>query len=115
MTEDEFWKSNPRKVNLRIKAFNKEQERKYEYDNAIAHINGFYFRDALLSTVGNMFSKNSNFEYPKKPYGQEDIERELTDQEKQVQLDLFVANLQNMKANFELNHPPKTENENNNN
>lgn len=113
MTEEEFWKSNPHKVNLRIKAFNKEEKRKYDYDNAMAHLHGVYVRDALLCTVGNMFSKEK-FEYPKIPYGEEEIERELTEQEKQAQLDLFVANLESMKTNFEMNHP-KIESENNNN
>ena len=29
---------------------------------------GLYIREALISTVGNMFSKHSKFEYPKEPY-----------------------------------------------
>ena len=113
ISEREFWTLNPHKVKLRIEAYNKKRKQEFDYDNALAHLSGVYIRDALLATVGNMFSKNASFEYPKKPYGAEDIERELTEKEKDEQRRLFVANLELMKANFELNHPPKHENENN--
>lgn len=102
-------------MSLRIKAFNKKEKRKYDYDNAMAHLHGIYVRDALLSTVGNMFSKDAKFEYPKEPYGNEEIQKELTEEELDAQRKLFVANLELAKSNFERNHPPKIKTENNNN
>lgn len=101
---DEFWHYTPHEINLVTEAYNRKQERKLEYDNLVAFVQGRYMVDALLSTVGNMFSKKGSktIEYPQKPYDLNPQEyRELTEEEKQAQVKAIFDNLERMKANFE--------------
>lgn len=98
---DEFWHLTPYKVKLIIEGYSEKQKRQMEYDNTMAYIQGRYFVDALLCTVGNMFSKKGakNLEYPKEPYNIEG-EKELTQEEKDAQVKAFFANMERMKENF---------------
>lgn len=99
---------NPHIIDLYMAGYKAKQERQLDYDNYIAYMGGIYVRDALASTVGNMFKKKTQkpIEYPQEPYpvtqqqSEEQIERE---NEKKRQL--FLASLQAMQTNFELNHP----------
>lgn len=66
---DDFWHLNPRKINIMIKAYNEAKKIELKQANMICHLEGMYFADALLATVGNMFrGKHKAFEYPKEPY-----------------------------------------------
>lgn len=98
----DFWSMTPKIVLLILDGYNQAEKRKFEYDNLIAYIQGRYFVDALLCTVGNMFSKKGakNLEYPKEPYNFEG-EKELTQEEKEAKADAIIGNLMRMKDSFE--------------
>ena len=68
----------------------------------MAYLQGRYFVDALLSTVGNMFSKKGSkvLEYPREPYNL-DAERELTQEEKDAKAKEIIDNLMRMQESFE--------------
>jgi hypothetical protein len=85
-----------------LDAYNREQKRKLDYDNFIAYLQGRYFVDALLSTVGNMLSKKGSkpLEYPREPYNLEE-ERELTQEEKDAKAKAIIDNLMRMQEAFE--------------
>lgn len=98
----DFWSMTPKVVLQILEGFNRAEKRKFEYDNLIAFIQGRYFVDALLCTVGNMFSKKGakQLEYPKEPYNLES-EKELTQEEKDAKANAIIGNLMRMKENFE--------------
>lgn len=98
----DFWSMTPRAVLLILEGFNQSRQRKLEYDNLMAYIQGRYFVDALLCTVGNMFSKKGarQLEYPKEPYNLEG-EKKLTQEEKDAKANAIIGNLMRMKENFE--------------
>jgi hypothetical protein len=66
MTYDEFWNQDVALVGAYRKAF----ELKRRQQNEMLWMQGMYFRDALLSTVVNMFADKSSRknEYPAEPY-----------------------------------------------
>ena len=66
MTYDEFWNGD---VSM-VKACRKAYELKSRQQNELLWIQGIYVKDALLSVVGNMFSKkgSTKFAYPEEPY-----------------------------------------------
>jgi hypothetical protein len=81
MTYDEFWSGD---VNM-VRAYRKADEMKRRRENEILWMQGLYFRDALVCTVGNMFSGKGSkqYEYPKEPYAiteSEISEREARDE-----------------------------------
>lgn len=98
----DFWGYTPRIVLQILEGYNQNQKRQLDYDNFIAYVQGRYFADALLCTVGNMFSKKGakTIEYPKEPYNLEG-ERELTQEEKDAGAKAIIDNLMRMKENFE--------------
>lgn len=98
----DFWGYTPRIVLQILEGYNQNQKRQLDYDNFIAYVQGRYFADALLCTVGNMFSKKGakTIEYPKEPYNLEG-ERELTQEEKDAGAKVIIDNLMRMKENFE--------------
>lgn len=98
---------NPRKMKPYIRAYEIKIEHERDDKNAFAYLQGIYFRDALLSTVGNMFSgKNGKkFEYPDKPYEfykKHEEEHELTEEEKIQKTNELFLKLNIMKSNFDL-------------
>lgn len=104
--------STPFILECYVKGYEQARERKLEESNSLAHLQGQYIVEALLSTVGNMFSGKSakKFKYPDKPYElNTQRNKELTEEELQRQRELFVARLEAMKTNFELNHNKKGE------
>ena len=66
MTYDEFWNQDV----AMVRAYRKSHELKRRQQNETLWMQGLYMRDALLSTVGNMFSEKGAkaIEYPGEPY-----------------------------------------------
>ena len=66
MTYDEFWNQDV----AMVRAFRKSHELKRRQQNETLWLQGLYVRDALLATVGNMFSEKGAkpIEYPSDPY-----------------------------------------------
>lgn len=93
-----FMRMNPKKCEPFVKAY----KIKLEQQDGLMYRQGIYIRDALLCTVGNMFSgKNSKrLDYPKKPYGFSN--GELSKKEIENQRRLVMATLQAMKTNHDL-------------
>ena len=105
----EFWNMTPRTINAYKKAF----KLKKEEQNAFAYIQGIYFRDALASTVGNMFKKKGAkaIEYPSEPYNlyanqqtEESGEQDggMSEAEKRKKTEALFGMLRLMQANFEI-------------
>lgn len=95
----------PHDVMLCLEGYKEQQSREMDTQNTLMYIQGRYFVDALLSTVGNMFSKKGAkpFEYPKEPYDLHP-DRELTEYEKRKEVEKLFTNLEIMKSNFENAH-----------
>lgn len=58
---------NPRILGAISDGYARKIKNEYEEKNVIAHLQGMYFADAIMSTIGNSLSK-SRHAYPKKPY-----------------------------------------------
>lgn len=87
-----------------IKAHNEAKKTELRQANMLYHLEGMYFADALLATVGNMFRGKGQkaFEYPKEPYTL-DLEYEegldiTDDKEREIALKRrqFVTQLNNL-------------------
>lgn len=94
----------PHDVLLVLEGYKAKSNRDFEQRNVEMYIQGRYFADALLCTVGNMFSKKGAkpLEYPKEPY--EFQPKVLTQEQKDAQVAQIFANLERMKSNFEKAH-----------
>lgn len=101
---DEFWDMNPHKINILVMAFNQKTKDEIRKQNMLMHLQGQYFMEALLATVGNMFRGKGQrpHEYPKEAYTL-DLEYEegldiKNDEEKEIarQRRNFVNNLNNL-------------------
>ena len=101
----EFWHLTPHTLQLIAQGYNIALKRQIEHDNAIAHLQGAYFAEALASTVGNMFASKTakRHEYPDKPYDL-DLDDNREEKEKERQLELFRAQLSARMSNFNLTH-----------
>lgn len=108
-TYDDFWKLNPRKINIMVKAYNEAKKVELKQSNMLFHLEGMYFAEALMSTVGNMFRGKGQkaHEYPSEPYtmnfeyeegldASEEEDREIVLKRMQ-----FVAGLNNLFRNVE--------------
>lgn len=107
--ESRFWTLNPRLLQPYIKAYRiKKRE-----ENSMLYVQGRYFLDALLCSVGNMFkSKTSKpFEYPKEPYSLFEEKIQLSEDEIKKQREQFVMSLKVMQSNFNRNHKKKGDDE----
>ena len=97
-----FWHLTPKK----LKAFYKSHEIRRKIGDEKMWMMGLYVASALDSTVCNAFLWRRKGEkghgYEKQPFLQKQI-KENTEEELQRQRELFVAKLEAMKANFELN------------
>lgn len=102
----DFWEMNPHIINIYSLAHKKRMKEK----NAEMHLQGIYMRDAILSTICNAFQGKGAkpYEYPKEPYDFSP-ETELTEQEKDEQIEMLFASLSMMKSNFDKNHKDKAE------
>lgn len=87
-----------------VKAYNEAKKNEIKQANMLMHLEGMYFVDALLATVGNMFRGKGQkaFEYPKEPYSLDmDYEEGLdmqsdTDKEIALKRRQFVTHLNNI-------------------
>ena len=98
-----FWRLTPHSLSLIAEGYNIALKRQIESENAMAHLQGAYFAEALMATIGNMLSdKHSRkHEYPDKPYDL-DLDSNKDDREKERQLELFKAQLTARMSNFNL-------------
>ena len=98
-----FWGLTPHNLLLIAEGYKIALNRQIENDNAIAHLQGAYIVEALLATVGNMFSSKSSkkHEYPEKPYDL-GLDGKRTEREQERQLQLFAAGLSAAMSNFNL-------------
>lgn len=107
ITYNEFWSLNPRIIEVLIKAQNEKIKNDIKYHNMLYHLQGHYFADALLATVGNMFNKGKKFEYPKEPHPLNlDLEADLDmadTQDREIAMGRvnFVAQLNNLFGDIE--------------
>lgn len=108
-TYSEFWKLNPRIIDVMVKAYNEAKKNEIRQTNMLYHLEGMYFADALCATVGNMFRGKGQkpFEYPKEPYTL-DLEYEKgldisDDKEREIALKRrqFVTHLNNIFRDLE--------------
>lgn len=98
-----FWRLTPHSLTLIAEGYNIALKRQIERENVMAHLQGIYFRDALLSTVGNMLSSRNSkkFDYPDTPYDL-NLDGNKEEREKESQLEVFKANLTAAMNNFNL-------------
>ena len=117
MTYDEFWNQD---VTM-VRAFRKADEIKRRRQNEILWMQGLYVREALLSTVGNMFSGKGStpIEYPKEPYPitveqiEEKRERENKSMEERLKADMLALAARMAKRQMPKEaHPAKEGGEN---
>ena len=106
MTYDEFWNQD---VSM-VRAYRKADELKRRRQSEALWMQGLYFRDALLSTVGNMFSSKSATpnEYPKEPYpvtAEQVAEREEAERMRTVER--MKADMAAIAARMEKRQMPK--------
>jgi hypothetical protein len=100
MTYDEFWFQD---VDL-VRVYRKADDLRRRRQSEALWLQGVYVRDALLCTVGNMFSGKSatKHEYPREPYPvtQEQIEereeREARNRQEKIRAEFaaFAARMQ---------------------
>ncbi len=103
ISEAVFWTLNPRKIRPYIIAEENRIKKQMQLQNTMNYIQGIYFSDAIKCTIGNMFSTDGKkFEFPKEPYPLFENKKELSEEEKSKQVDLFFKQLEVMKMNFEL-------------
>ena len=102
VSEQDFWKLNPRKVDRLIQAEHLRVSRQLDYDNTVAHIQGAYIAEAILSTVVNSLTEKTSkkHKYPEKPY---DLSPN-TESENDRQIQLFKSQLNVTMKNFNLAH-----------
>lgn len=89
-------------------AYKEKAEEDFRTADVLAFIQGRYMVDALLCTVGNMFGgKGQKFSYPEQAYSMAAQEQKLSEDEIERQRQAFIATLQTMEHNFNLNKKAK--------
>lgn len=99
----EFWGMNPHIIKLLLKG----HEEKIKEQDYLAWLSNQYTLSAVSVAVEHCLAgRKAKSKYIKKPLLQELEERNkpMTEKEIQRQRELFVAKLQAMKTNFEINH-----------
>lgn len=103
VTWQEFWGMNPHIINCIQKGY----EEKIKQEDYLQYLWwGGYGASAVYMAVEHCFAKKPKSKYVDKPILKE-IEgqnKPLSEEELQRQRELFVAKLEVMKTNFELNH-----------
>lgn len=100
---EEFWHTNP----FILKQIFKGHQQKIKEQDYMAWLSNQYTLSAVSVAVEhNLAGRKSRSKYIKKPLLQELEEKNkpMSEEELQRQRELFVAKLQVMKTNFELNH-----------
>lgn len=95
-----------RRMNLIANAYAEKVKEDFKMSDLVAYVQGQYFLRAILCTVGNMFG--GKHEYPEQAFSMNDHERELTEDEIEAQRQQFIASLQTMQRNFEINKEKQT-------
>jgi hypothetical protein len=99
----EFWGMNPHIIKLLLKG----HEEKIKEQDYMSWLSNQYTLSAVSVAVEHCLAgRKAKSKYIKKPLLQEleEQNKPLTEEEIQRQRELFVAKLQAMKTNFELNH-----------
>ena len=101
----DFWHLTPHSLQLIAEGFNMAYKRQIEHDNAIAHLQGAYFSEAIMATVGNMFASKTakHHDYPEKPYDL-NLDNSKEESENEKKLELFRAQLTARMNNFNLSN-----------
>lgn len=106
---EQFGKLNMKQIHYIANAYAEKQKDEFIKSDVLAYVQGRYIMDALLATVGNMLGgKKANFSYPEQAYSLANKE-ELSEDEIQRQREQFIATLQTMGRNFELNKKKQAE------
>lgn len=102
----EFGKLNMKQIRYISRAYSEKQEEEFKLSDVHAYIQGRYMVDALLATVGNMLGgKKTNFSYPEQAYSLSNAK--LSEDELQRQREEFMASLQIMERNFNIEKKKK--------
>lgn len=101
---NDFWKLTPRQLNVIIEGYKVMRKTEDEKQWFL----GGYMYSAVSIALGNAFRKKNQkektyFELLDKPF-LSSLPEELTEDEKQKQLDKLMASLTTMEANFNLSH-----------
>lgn len=67
MTPEQFWEQDPQLFWVYLDAYQQKQKEKFEYDNAKAFNQGYYFLLALRDSL--QFTQHPKHIYPKQPLG----------------------------------------------
>lgn len=100
---DLFWHLTPNG----LKAFYEAEKIKRETEDEKMWMFGHYVESAVFTAVEHVFGgRKAKSTYLKKPLLEEAMEKNkpMSEEELQRQRELFVAKLQIMKTNFDLNH-----------
>lgn len=105
ISSDEFWRLNPRTLNIALEGYKLRRKVKDEEQ----WIMGGYFFNALTIALGNAFRKKNAkvktyFEEIKEPYLSHIDQKEMTEEEKDKQRQLIMAQLRTMQTNFNIKH-----------
>ena len=92
-----------KKMKIISNAHSEKLREDFKMSDVAAFVQGRYMVEALLCTVGNMLGKNANFKYPEQAYSMNESEKELTEDEIELQRQQFIAALQTMQHNFNIN------------
>jgi hypothetical protein len=101
---EDFWHMNPRIIQAIADGYAEKKKDDMQIENCVAYLQGRYFMDALMATVGNMFKRRGQkpYQYPESPYDLDEQKSngELTEEEIEKQRERFAAKLTRMEANF---------------
>ena len=104
MTYEDFWHGD---VNM-VRAYRKADEMKRRRENQTLWVQGLYVRDALLCTVGNMFSGKTGkkHEYPEEAYPITELEiREREEREAKIREERIKASFAAFAARMQQKMP----------
>ena len=97
---DEFGKLTMRKIKIISNAYSEKLHEDFRLSDLRAYVQGIYVVEAILCTIGNM--TGGKHSYPKQAYSM-NVEKELTEDEIELQRQQFIAALQTMQHNFNIN------------
>lgn len=106
MTEEEFWRTNPRKIKVYEEAWKEEENRK----NSMAFtIWGQYGMSALITALSGVLTpmfcgKHSNVKYLEEPVRIFEMTEKEQEEYKEKQTEAFIEWCESMKKNWEDSH-----------
>ena len=88
MSYEQFWDGEPNMA----AAYRKADQLRRKRENELLWLEGMYMREALASTVGNMFSKGNKHKYPTEPFPvTEDEVKERREREQKAKMERIKA------------------------